>query len=109
MHERPKLRGRGGLFAQQGELVQDNRVARNEDRAGHQRVPHISSAAKGLIGRVSFGLGFACKMAAASVRSFREVILMLNDDPSTTRTSCPAASTSWASSVMALPSLARAA
>src|SRR5262249_52959835 len=109
MHERPELRGRRGLFAQQGELVQDNRVARNEDRAGHQRVPHISSSAKGWIGRFSFGLGFARKMVPAGVGVVGEGIWMLSDDPSASRTSRPAASTSWASSVMALPSLSRAA
>src|SRR5207244_2493820 len=69
--------------------------------------PHISSSANGCTGPAGFGFGWDLRMASARYTSPFVVILMFDADPSTTYTGCPAASTSWASSVISLPALAR--
>ena len=89
--------------------LQTDRVAsRNALRSLHfrPRPPHISSSANGWAGPLGLGLGSDLRIASARIRSARVVILMFVAAPSTTWTGCPAASTSWASSVMSLPSLA---
>src|SRR5262249_10834032 len=88
-----------------GEQPQGRGEQRGRPAGGAQR--HISSSAKGWAGPVGLGAGRDWRIALARARSGGAVILMFDGDPSTTWTLCPAASTSWASSVTSGPSRAR--
>src|SRR5262245_29653329 len=81
--------------------LKDERIERH---VGHH---HWASSPNGWIGPVPLGFGRDFRIASARLTSSLVVILIFVGEPCTRWTACPAASRSWPSSVMSLPSFSR--